>query len=377
MPSLRWFRHFGPGAGLCAAALLTACGGSSGSSTRAYQATASVGDFLTISVDSGNQTITYANHTNGQAGTVAYTVDADGAYSITTPGGGLLKAYEIPGFALVASADNTGPAASTTSLITAIQQAPVSLDWLKGQTFNYMQWRVTQGGLNVGTVAIDASSNVATTSYWPYGQMQLDLGVGQNASGWSSNNFSAGSFSADPSGHFLSLTEDGSTDTLFATQGGFFVVDNPNGSIISVPQTGTSGFAAGSAGSYRALAFTKTAAMGTGSGLETGTGTVASCAVTVSAAGRFTLQDSAGNTLADQLLQPVAATPALLASGSGQLPNACPGLFTGETTSNHIKQDVYLTFLDQAILFGTYAYDTTQIGSNPSYTYVYGVALKQ
>jgi hypothetical protein len=99
--------------------------------------------------------------------------------------------------------------------------------------------------------------------------------------------------------------------------------------------------------------------------------------VTVSAAGRFTLQDSAGNTLADQLLQPVADTPALLASGTGQLPNACPGLFTGEATSNHIKQDVYLTFLDQAILFGTYAYDTTQIGSNPSYTYVYGVALKQ
>ena len=89
------------------------------------------------------------------------------------------------------------------------------------------------------------------------------------------------------------------------------------------------------------------------------------------------IDDAAGTTLADQVLQPVADTPSLLASGSGQLPTPCPGLFTGEATLNGFKQDVYLTFLDQAILFGSYTYDTAQTGSNPSYTYAYGVALKQ
>src|SRR5580765_7191247 len=49
---------------------------------RAYNGTASVGDFLTISVDSIAQTITYKDYTNGETGTAPYTINADGSYTI-------------------------------------------------------------------------------------------------------------------------------------------------------------------------------------------------------------------------------------------------------------------------------------------------------
>ncbi len=60
--------------------LLVGCNSASRVSTipqpavRSYNATASVGDFLTISIDSSAQTITYNNYTNGETGTVPYFV---------------------------------------------------------------------------------------------------------------------------------------------------------------------------------------------------------------------------------------------------------------------------------------------------------------
>src|SRR5579859_7790565 len=84
---------------------LAGCGSSSSSrapsNVRNYNGTASVGDFLTITVDSVAYTIAYKNYTNGETGTVPYTVNADGSYAITDPQGNLLSAYEVPGFVMV------------------------------------------------------------------------------------------------------------------------------------------------------------------------------------------------------------------------------------------------------------------------------------
>src|SRR5271170_2900143 len=93
---------------LCCLAL-SACGGAdSGISqatsqavTHSYNGTASVGDFLTLTVDPTAQTIAYTNHTNGDTGTVPYTVNSDGSYAIADPNGNLIAAYEVPGYALV------------------------------------------------------------------------------------------------------------------------------------------------------------------------------------------------------------------------------------------------------------------------------------
>ncbi len=88
---------------------------------RSYNGTASAGDFLTISIDSAALTITYKNYTNGDTGTVPYTVNADGTYTVTDPQGNLLAAYEVPGTALLVEAANAGPNHDTDALITAIE----------------------------------------------------------------------------------------------------------------------------------------------------------------------------------------------------------------------------------------------------------------
>lgn len=346
--------------------------------TRTYQGTASVGDFLTLAVNPGAQTITYTNYTNHQSGTVAYTVAADGGYAITTANGGLIQAYEIPGFALVAAANNTGPAANTTSLVTGLLQAPIALGGLEGKTYNYMQWRVSQGGMDLGTVAIDASGNASHTSYWPYGAMQAQLGMNQSPDVFSTGSFSAASFLPSANGNYLTLADQGGgVDTIFATQGGFWVVDMDNGSMVSVPQASSSAFDPSTAGTYAALAFTKNNAYVAGnSNVETGAGTVVHYTLTISAAGVATLADSTGTALTSQPLVPVANTAYLQVNGG--MPNPCPGLFTFRVTTGTVQQDVYVEFISGAILFAAYSYDTAQSPSQTvHYSYYYGVALKQ
>jgi hypothetical protein len=94
-------------------ALLTGCGTStsptSTSAIRNYNGTASVGDFLTITINSTASTIDYTNHTNGDSGTVPYTVNNDGTYTVTDPQGNLLEAFEVPGFVLVVESAKSGP----------------------------------------------------------------------------------------------------------------------------------------------------------------------------------------------------------------------------------------------------------------------------
>ncbi len=107
--------------------LLVGCNSASKVSTtpqpavRSYNATASVGDFLTISIDSSAQTIIYKNYTNGETGTVPYALNADGTYTITDPEGNLLSGYEVPGFVFMVEAANAGPNKDTPALITAIE----------------------------------------------------------------------------------------------------------------------------------------------------------------------------------------------------------------------------------------------------------------
>jgi hypothetical protein len=146
---------------LVAVCLLAGCNSTSKlaapqSAVRSYNGTAAVGDFLTISIDSAALTITYKNYTNGDTGTVPYTVNADGTYTVTDPQGNLLAAYEVPGTALLVEAANAGPTHDTDALITAIESKPATINTFAGRSFNYLQFRTSSGGVELGTVAIDA-----------------------------------------------------------------------------------------------------------------------------------------------------------------------------------------------------------------------------
>jgi hypothetical protein len=63
--------------------------------TRTYRGTASVGDFLTVTINPSALTLTYTNHSNGDTGTIPYTVNSDGTYALADPRANLIAAYEV------------------------------------------------------------------------------------------------------------------------------------------------------------------------------------------------------------------------------------------------------------------------------------------
>src|ERR1700675_4625297 len=85
---------------LLAVLLLTGCSSTTapGTARRAYSGTASVGDFLRITLDPAAHTLTYTNVSNGDTGTIPYTVNVDGTYTLQDPQGVLVAAYEVPNF---------------------------------------------------------------------------------------------------------------------------------------------------------------------------------------------------------------------------------------------------------------------------------------
>ncbi len=236
--------------------------------THTYNGTASVGDFLTITLNTTALTITYSNLSNGDGGTFPYTVNADGSYTLNDPKGNLLSAYEIPGYALLIEAAKAGPAHDTPALITAVETGPITLSTFSGKSYNYMQFRTASGGLEVGSVSISGTAG-ANSSYWPYGSF-ADGSEGAFHNG--TLDFSQ--MKDGSSGTYLYGPDDGGgtgNDYVFGTASGFFIVDTPNGSIIGLPKAATPAFDPSVAGTYSAVFYQKTNAQTGMNNVETGT----------------------------------------------------------------------------------------------------------
>ena len=340
------------------------------SGVRDYNGTAAVGDFLTISIDSNAHTITYDNHTNGETGTVPYTVNADGSYTITDPHSNLLSAYEVPGSVLVVEAANAGPNRDSDSLITAFESVPVTIHNFVGQKSNYMQFRTNNGGVEVGTVSIDASGNISANSYDP-GAIMWSQGTYFNG-----GTFPASSMHEDSSGNFFVIDEqNGSQDTVFGTSDGMWAVDNGNGAIIGLHKASTKDFDPTVAGTYNAIYYEKPDAQMQQDNVETGTPVQGKASVTVSAGGLVTITDSQNNPMASGSLIPVAEASYIYDGTSNELSDPCYGFFTIRTVTASLHQDVFVTFQGNAVLFTSFQ-TALPIVNNGTYTYFYGVGLK-
>jgi hypothetical protein len=336
---------------------------------RSYNGTASVGDFLTISIDSNAQTITYTNHTNGETGAVPYSVNADGSYAITDPQGNLLSAYEVPGFVMVVEAANAGPNRDTAALITAIENVPASINTFAGQNFNDFQFRHRDGGVEFGTVSIDAQGNITSNSY--------DAGavLWTPSKYFNGGTFLASSLQEDASGDFFVVhQQDGSDSTVFGTQNGLFAVDNNNGAILGLPKASTKNFDPSSAGSYNAIYYEKPNAQMVNN-VEVGTPVQGKASITVSAAGAVTITDSQSNVMASGTLVPIAHTPYIYDGTQNELSDPCYGIFTFRTTTASLLQDVFVTFQGNAIIFSSFQ-TALPVQNNGTYTYFQGVGLK-
>src|SRR5258708_26907359 len=230
-----------------AVAALLGCGGSNPAATptatplatRGYNGTASVGDFLSLTLDPAAHTRAYSNKSNGDSGTVPYTVNADGTYALNDPTGNLVAAYEVPNYALLIQAAKTGPNHNTPALITAVQSSPISIATWAGHSYNYMQFRTSSGGLEVGSANLDALGHLGISSYWPYGAMNNNP----------SRPFNTGSFDHtrlqnDPSGTFLKMADipGPGFDYIFGTPNGVFAVDTTNGAILGLQKPASKNF---------------------------------------------------------------------------------------------------------------------------------------
>jgi len=345
----------------------------SSSANRLYNGTASVGDFLTVTVNSSAQTISYDDISNGETGTgIPYTVNADGSYSIADPAGNLVAGYEVPGYALLIEANKMGPSENTMALVTAVESGQISLATVAG-TYNYMQFRTSIGGADVGSVTV-GSTSATSTSYWPFGEI-----AGNNdAFGGQAMPFTGAV--EDSSGTFMTMPDPGGTGnaTIFGTANGFFIVDTANGSILGLPQASSSAFDSSYAGTYAGILYEKTNVTPGPGNTEVGTPSFDTVSLAVQASGAVIMTDPAGNTLANGTLTPV-ANASYLFNGSGtELTNSCNGLFTFRINGGGMQKDFFFTFVNNngtsAVLFSKF-WAPSPWATASTYNYFYGVGL--
>ena len=337
---------------------------------RTYTGSASVGDFFTVSLDPNAQTITYSDISNNMSGTVAYTTNQDGTYTLTDPTGNLVAAFEIPNYAMLIEATMAGPDKNTLALVTAVQTAKVNAATFASHKYNYMQFRTTQGGASIGTVDMDAETNASTSSYWPFGEQNQ-----QEA--FNNSSFASSTFQEDASGTFIEIPSvNGPPSYIFGTANGIFAVDNPNGTIFGLQQAASKAFDPAAAATYTAMYYHKVnATLPSGSNTETGTPSMGMASLVVDAAGDVTITSSSGSVMAQGTLAAVADTPYLYNGNANELADPCFGLFTFRVSTPTTQQDVFVTFLNNAVLFSSYKALPSVSGQN-YYNYFYGVALK-
>src|SRR5437762_13892959 len=87
-----------------------------------YSGTASVGDFLTITLDPAAHTLTYKNLSNLDSGIIPYSVNSDGTYALDDPTRNLIAAYEVPNYALLLQATTPGPNHDALAMVTAVDK---------------------------------------------------------------------------------------------------------------------------------------------------------------------------------------------------------------------------------------------------------------
>jgi hypothetical protein len=342
--------------------------------SRVYHGTASVGDFMTITVNSTAQTIAYTDVSNGASGTVPYTVNSDGTYTLNDPTGNLIGAYEVPNYALLIQAAKTGPNADTPALITAVESGQISMSTFEAQPYNYMQFRTAAGGLEVGSISVNSSGVGSNSSFWPYGAYNNG---NQGRSPFNSGTINMSQAQLDASGTFLKVPDpdnNGVFDYVFGTANGIFAVDTQNGAILGLKKAASAAFDATAAGTYKAIYYQKTGASTGAGNVESGNASLGNATLVVTSGGQVTVSDASGNPMAQGTLTPVASVSYLYASDGSELQDPCNGVFTLRITAAGVsQQDVFVSFMDKAMLFSSFTANLAQQGT---YSYFYGVGLK-
>jgi hypothetical protein len=361
-------------AALTAIMVLAACGGDGGGSdsgtadagpTLEYQATASAGDFITIEQDLWQAVFHYRNLTNGVTGTYSYTIPSPGNYLIDDPSGNLLSAIEIRGYALVIQAMKTGPLQDTPALIVAIPQAPITVDTEKGTALNSFEFRPGAGGFSFGFRSMDLAGNLQMGLFDLRDLILGGLGAGTETIPWNS-------ILPGMNGTVLRIDEGGGAFSYaFRSTTGFSALDRPGRSVLSFRRPATKDFSPSWAGTYTASIYRKAGCAGTLP--EGGTASLEDWTIVVDGSGSATFVNGSGAAMVSVTLTPLADS-GLTGFLPGQIPDACHGIFTCVLPGAAGYQRVTMAFMDQAVLFGSFSFDTS---AGLSYDYLYGMGLRR
>src|ERR1700685_1642118 len=258
---------------------------------RVYHVTASVGDFMTITVDPSAKTISYNDVSNSSSGTFPYTANADGTYTLSDSSGNLIGAYEVPNYAWLIQAAKTGPSLDAPALITSVESGQISLATFESQAYNTMQFRTAAGGLEVVTISVNAQGMGSLSSFWPYGSYNQG---NQSRSPFNSGTIDLSQAQLDSSGTFLKVPEPNNEPGfayVFGTADGIFAVDTPNGAILGLKKAPSKDFDPTVAGTYKAIYYRSESASTGAGNAEIGTASLGNATLAVTSGGQVTVTD--------------------------------------------------------------------------------------
>jgi hypothetical protein len=231
-------------------------------------------------------------------------------------------------------AAKAGPNHDTLALVTAVPKSTISIATWANHDYNYMQFRTSSGGVEVGSISLDAQASIRLTSYWPYGAGQ--------GNAFHVGGFPGSSFQTDPSGSFLVMSEgNGTSDYVFGTANGIFAMDNPNGTILCVRKAAAKDFDPIFAGTYKAILLPENrGANRPGKGSDGTTG-LSNATMVISADAQITVTDTSGTMLVQASLTPVADAAYLYGSNELQDPVFRPCYFPcdhGDVTAGCVRK---------------------------------------
>jgi hypothetical protein len=171
----------------------------------------------------------------------------------------------------------------------------------------------------------------------------------------------------------------GNVSHIFGTPGGNFMVDTPGGALFAFPDAASSSFDPTRAGTYTALVYEKSVSYASGD--ETGSPSVSTAEVTITAAGHITVVSGGDTVVDDATLQPFAGSDW---QGPGLITDPTPGLFyfldTQNAVGGYATPPMFVTFFHDAVAFGEFDPIATGADTDPKtpaqYHYIYGIAVR-
>jgi len=345
--------------------------------TRAYNGTASSGDYLTFTLDPAAGVVSYHDLSNGaRSSRVTFTQAVDGSLHFTDPTHNIVALEELPGTALLAVIQKAGPGRNAHALVVALPSQSLTPGALAGLSANFMQFRPGSGGIVVGTLKGGSGGSFQSIGYQPYADL-----LGGGAEPFMQAGIASRTVSQGASGDYLGISNflDGAA-YAFGNPKSWFAVDTSQGSLLTFPKAASAGFPAAAAGVYSALVYEKTGAnMAAAGAPETGSLSTGPATVTIgSAPSSITAVDGEGKVLLNAI--PLLPISSFSLTGPGALGEACFGLFAYEipATSPPSTQWVFVAFPPGGIVFSSFTgHGVAGAGHGALYDYFYGAGVQQ